>query len=186
MTGAPETRTLQIETDKEKYFEDEQVLIKLKVLDDFYNPAPKQKLSLIIHQGKNVIRKKDLVTDEKGHAVHEFLPVDQGFYSAKVEWIRKKEKLVEEVSFGVFSETAEFQRPLVNSDLMEKIAEITGGQHRVLGADSNLAGLTIENPEVKIQAKTKSISLWDSWWSYGLILLFLFSDWYLRRKSGLS
>ena len=186
LTGAPETRTLQIESDKEKYFEDEHVLIKLKVLDDFYNPAPKQKLSLIIRQGKNVIRKKDLVTDEKGHAMHEFLPGDQGFYSAKVEWVRTKEKLVEEISFGVFSETAEFQRPLVNSDLMKKIAEITGGQHRVLRVGSNLAGLAIENPEVKIQAKTKSISLWDSWWSYGLILLFLFSDWYLRRKSGLS
>ena len=186
LTGAPETRKLQIETDKKKYFDDEQVLIKLKVLDDFYNPAPKQKLSLIIRQGKNVIRKRELVTDEKGHAVHEFLPGDQGFYSARVEWARKQEKLEEEVSFGVFSETAEFQRPLVNSDLMKKIAEITGGRHRVLQAGSNLAGLPIENPEIKIQAKTKSLSLWDSWWSYGLILLFLFSDWYLRRKSGLS
>jgi uncharacterized membrane protein len=186
LTGDPETRKLQIETDKEKYFEDERVLIKLKVLDDFYNPAPKQKLSLIIHQGKNMIRKKELVTDDKGHAVHEFLPGDQGFYSARVEWIREQGKLDEEVNFGVFSETAEFQRPLVNSDLMKKIAEITGGQHRILQAGSNLAGLPIENPEVKIQAKTKSLSLWDSWWSYGLILLFLFSDWYLRRKSGLS
>ena len=186
LTGAPETRRLQIETNKKKYFEDEQALIKLKVLNDFYNPAPKQKLSLIIRQGKNVINKKELVTDEKGHAVYEFLPGNQGFYSARVEWALKQEKLVEEVSFGVFSETAEFQRPLVNSDLMKKIAEITGGRHRVLHADSNLAGLPVANPEVKIQAKTKSFSLWDSWWSYGLILLFLFFDWYLRRKSGLS
>jgi hypothetical protein len=69
---------------------------------------------------------------------------------------------------------------------MKKIAEITGGRHRVLHAGSNLAGLPIANPEVKVQAKTKSLSLWDSWWSYGLILLFLFADWYLRRKSGLS
>jgi hypothetical protein len=70
--------------------------------------------------------------------------------------------------------------------LLKKIAEVSGGKYHVLTQDTDLTGTRFENPEVLVKTKTKSMSLWDNWWSYGLILIFLLMDWYTRRKSGLS
>ena len=91
-----------------------------------------------------------------------------------------------ETVFGVLSPKVEFQKPLVNERLLKSIAKITGGTYRVLGDKTDLAGLSFPNPEVRVKTSSRSLSLWDNWWSYGLILGFLFVDWWLRRKSGLS
>ena len=40
--------------------------------------------------------------------------------------------------------------------------------------------------KVEIKTHSKSVSLWDNWWTYGLILGLLFLDWFTRRKFGLS
>jgi len=39
---------------------------------------------------------------------------------------------------------------------------------------------------VQVNSHSRSLSLWDNWWAYSLVVGFLVMDWYLRRKSGLS
>jgi hypothetical protein len=96
---------------------------------------------------------------------------------------RKREA---ELGFALFSETAEFEKPRVNETLLQCMAEVTGGKYEVLSPKTGLFELNFDRREVEVKTHSKSISLWDNWLTYGLILGFLFIDWFTRRKSGLS
>lgn len=188
MTDDPDTRRVQIETDKEKYREGETVLVKYKVLGEDYNPLPGLKLKLHIRYltDNDDLEIKTLETDHNGAGEYEFHPKREGFYYARVIVDLKDGPNERETVFGVLSPKIEFQKPLINEGLLKNIAKITGGTYSVLGDKTDLAGLSFPNPEVRVKTSSQSLSLWDNWWSYGLILGFLFIDWWLRRKSGLS
>lgn len=178
----PQTRRLQLESDKERYREEEQVLIKFKLLRKNYQPAPGVTGKLTITSRSEEIIAKDLKTDEQGEQVFPFLPEEAGFYKAVMEI----DKLKEEVMFSVLKDNAEFEKPLVNDFVLKKIAQVSGGQYQVLDGTNDLSGIRFDNPEIKVKSHSRSFALWDNWWAYGLVAGFLFLDWWLRRKSGLS
>ena len=86
----------------------------------------------------------------------------------------------------VFSPQVEFQKPLVNEALLKAVSKVTGGRYHFLEAGMKIENLPFPNPEVEIKSSSRMVSLWDSWWTYGLIVGFLTVEWWLRRKSGLS
>jgi hypothetical protein len=182
LIAEPETRRLQLDSDKERYREEEQVLIKFKLLKENYQPAINitGKLTLSSRSGK-VIR-KELKTDKLGGQVFPFIPEQTGFYEAVIEI----EGLQEKIMFSVLKDNAEFEKPLVNDFVLKKIAQVSGGQYRVLNGTNDLSALQFENPEIKLKSHSRSFSLWKNWWAYGLFVGFLFLDWWLRRKAGLS
>ena len=182
LIAEPETRRLQLESDKERYREEEQVLIKFKLLKENYQPATNitGKLTLSSRSGEVII--KELNTDELGGQVFPFLPEQAGFYEAVIEI----EGLQEKIMFSVLKDNAEFEKPLVNDFVLKKIAQVSGGQYKVLDGTNDLSALQFENPEIKVKSHSRSFSLWENWWAYGLVVGFLFLDWWLRRKAGLS
>ena len=188
MTDAPATRLAKVETDKEKYREGEKVLVKFQALAKDYNPLPKAKVKLSINRlgGAKGLENVDLQTDSDGFGRHEFLPPQEGFYSAQITVEAKDGPATYKTIFKVSSPTAEFQKPLVNEKLLKYIAATTGGAYSVLKGKTSLATLAFPNPEIRVQASGRTISLWDSWWTYGMVLGLLCLDWWLRRKSGLS
>ncbi|MFQ5671770.1 MAG: glutamine amidotransferase [Nitrospinales bacterium] len=186
MTNEPETQQIKIETDKERYRENEKVLIKVKMLREDYNPLPNEKIDLILHSISNgkTLSKHTLQTNALGEANFEFTPSGEGFYSARLK--RAAEDLKKEALFSVFSETAEFEKPLINSLLLKTMAEATGGAFRVLDEQTNLADQRFSNPEVRTKSDSKILSLWDNWWVYFMFIGFLSMEWWTRRKLGLS
>ena len=96
------------------------------------------------------------------------------------------EVLSGEKRFIVFSPQIEFQKPLVNEALLQTLSKVTGGSHQVLEAGMNIGNLAFPNPEVEVKSSSRMVSLWNSWWMYGLIVGFLVVEWWARRKSGLS
>ena len=88
--------------------------------------------------------------------------------------------------FSVLKDTAELEKPLVNEYLLKKISEISGGKHRLLSGSDDLSTYQFANPDLRIKSNIRSFSLWDNWWTYGLMVSFLAMEWFLRRKSGLS
>ncbi|MBT3367693.1 MAG: hypothetical protein HN472_09930 [Nitrospina sp.] len=189
LIAEPETRRLQLESDKERYREGEQALIKLKLLQKNYQPAVGVAAKLILKPILVKPEKKtvyDLKTDEQGEAVFPFLPDGQGFYTAQIQAGLEAESLTEEIMFSVLRDTAEFEKPLVNDTLLKKISEITGGEHHLLTGEDDLSVYKFPNPDVQVKSYSRSFSLWDNWWAYGLVMGLLVMDWYLRRKSGLS
>ncbi|MCH8158049.1 MAG: hypothetical protein IID18_09940, partial [Nitrospinae bacterium] len=186
LTDDPETRLLQLETDKERYEEGEDVLIRVRLLEEDYNPAVGVEVRLTIKTRSGPVKTETLKTDGNGEVRHQWMPEQEGFYSVRAEAEVGGEKREAELGFALFSETAEFQKPWVNETLLKRMAEVTGGKYEVLTAETDLSRLRFENPEVEVKTHSKSISLWDNWWTYGLILGFLLIDWFTRRKSGLS
>lgn len=184
MTDEPETHRLQVETDKEKYRENETVRVHLKVLREDYNPHRGAPLDLVIDSvpGKQQWARQSLQADDQGEAQFEFSPNREGFYSVRVT----SQSLSGEARFSVASSKAEFQKPRVNAQFLKAIAHVTGGTHQVLGEAPSLEKLFFPNPIIESDTSTRWISLWDNWGSYGLILGLLSLEWWLRRKSGLS
>ncbi len=182
LIAEPQTRRLQLESDKDRYQEEQQVLIKFKLLKKNYQPASNVTGRLTISSREGEIVSKDLKTDEQGEQVFSFLPKQAGFFRASIEI----EKLKEEVMFSVLKDNAEFEKPLVNDFVLKKIAKVSGGKYFVLNGANDLTALQFENPEINIKSHSRSFSLWDNWWAYGFVVGFLFLDWWLRRKAGLS
>jgi uncharacterized membrane protein len=186
MTHAPETRLLRLETDRERYREGEEVLIKFNILKEDYTPSAGEKVNLTVVKVTGEREKQLLESDQNGDGGFQFLPDRSGFYSVQVEVDRKGEKISDAISFGVLGDNAEFDKPLVNDALLKNVAEITGGQYVVLDETIDLTNYKFKNPEVLVQTKRKTFSLWNNWWAYGLLVGVLMLDWWTRRKSGLS
>jgi hypothetical protein len=187
LIGEPETRRLQLESDKERYQEGEQVLIKFKLLKKNYQPATDTMVKLTLQPLKKEPRPEmELKTDEQGEGVFPFLPDEEGFYTAQIKADLEGESLTEEIMFSVLKDTAEFEKPLINEYLLRKISEISGGRHRLLNGSDDLSAYQFANPDVQVKSHSRSFSLWDNWWAYSLMVGFLVTDWFLRRKSGLS
>ncbi|MEC7640892.1 MAG: hypothetical protein VYC17_01940, partial [Nitrospinota bacterium] len=186
MTNEPETQRIKIETDKEKYGENEKVLIKIKMVREDYQPLPREKVDLVVTSvSKNkVMLSQILKTNERGETEMEFVPQGEGYYSIKLSGASPTLKV--NTYFSVFSETAEFDKPLINSLLLQKMAEATGGIYRILSRQTDLSGQKFLNPEIRMKSDSRVFSLWDNWWGYLLIVGFLFVEWWMRRKSGLS
>jgi hypothetical protein len=188
MTREPATNPVQVETDKEKYREHEKVVIHFKVSGQDYNPLPGVEVDLVLNslpKGQELVREK-VKTDEHGEGRFEISPGREGFYAAKVALTSGGKVLSGETRFIVFSPQIEFQKPLVNEALLQSLAKVTGGSHRVLEEGMTIANLAFPNPEVEIKSSSRMVSLWNSWWTYGLIVGFLVVEWFTRRKSGLS
>jgi uncharacterized membrane protein len=187
LIAEPETRRLQLESDKERYQEGEQVLIKFKLLKKNYQPATDPMMKLTLQSLKKEPRPEiELKTDEQGEGVFPFLPDEEGFYTAQIKADLEGESLTEEIMFSVLKDTAEFEKPLINEFLLKKISEVSGGRHRILNGSDDLSTYQFANPDVQVKSHSRSFSLWDNWWAYSLMVVFLVMEWFLRRKSGLS
>ena len=182
LIAEPETRRLQLESDKERYREEEQVLIKFKLLKENYQPAQNITGKLTLSSRSGEVIAKELKTDKLGGQVFPFIPEQSGFYEAVIEI----EGLQEKIMFSVLKDNAEFEKPLVNDFVLKKIAQVSGGQYKVLDGTNDLSALQFDNPEIKVKSHSRSFSLWENWWAYGLVVGFLVMDWWLRRKAGLS
>ena len=182
LIAEPETRRLQLESDKERYREEEQVLIKFKLLKENYQPAENITGKLTLSSRSGAVIAKELKTDKLGGQVFPFIPEQSGFYEAVIEI----EGLQEKIMFSVLKDNAEFEKPLVNDFVLKKMAQVSGGQYKVLDGTNDLSALQFENPEIKVKSHSRSFSLWENWWAYGFVVGFLVMDWWLRRKAGLS
>jgi uncharacterized membrane protein len=188
MTREPETDPVQVTTDKEKYRENETVRIRFNVSGRDYVPLPGVAVELVMKalpRGQELVR-HTLKTDEQGEGHFEFHPGREGFYSVQVSLTSGGEVLSGETRFIVYSPQIEFQKPLVNADLLQTLSKVTGGIHHVLEEGTRFDKLSFPSPKVEIKSSSRMVSLWDSWWTYGLIVGLLSVEWWVRRKSGLS
>ena len=121
LISEPQTRRLQLKSDKDRYQEEQKVLIKFKLLEKNYQPASNVTGRLTISSRAGEIISKDLKTDEQGEQTFSFLPKQAGFYRASIVI----EGLREEIMFSVLKDNAEFEKPLVNDFLLKKIARVS-------------------------------------------------------------
>jgi len=185
--GEPETQTLRVAMDKEEYREDEEVLIKLQVLKEDYNPSPNEKIHFTITppNGKKV--EIDQSSGENGELNLHYQPKETGYHSVQIKRDTQEEAQFIETGFSVSADNSEFSQAQANPELMKKIAQTTSGQFIHIGSnDDSAMSLHFPDPKKFAHLNNKTISLWNNWWLYGLLTGLLLLDWIVRRKSGLS
>ncbi len=184
--GEPETQTLRVATDKEQYHENEEVLLKLQVLKDDYNPSSNEKIHFDITPPQGEKIKIDQKSGENGELDLHYQPKETGYYSVRIKREKEEGEQVIETGFVVSSDDSEFSQAQADPELMKKIADTTGGQFLNIGSQDRASLFNFPNPKKFAHINNKTISLWNNWWLYGLLTGLLLLDWIIRRKSGLS
>ena len=72
----------------------------------------------------------------------------------------------------------------MQKDLLERMAQLTGGRYLALRDLPLLAGLVQTKPAVSIL--DKEIELWDNWLIVALFVMFTGIEWAWRRKKNLA
>jgi uncharacterized membrane protein len=188
LTRDPETHNLQVETDKDKYGVDEKPTVRYRVYDEDFSPVAEGSATLIVtaSAAQREVLRQTVKTDADGEGSFQINPPGEGFYTVRVEATVQGETATSETTFQVFVDTAEFQNPMVNAGLLRELARLTGGTYQILDGNTKMESLRFPNPQVRVDSRLRTLSLWDNWWFFGCILGLLAVDWWVRRKSGLS
>ena len=86
--------------------------------------------------------------------------------------------------FEVADSTPELAETSMQKDLLERMAQLTGGRYLALRDLPLLAGLVQTKPAVSIL--DKEIELWDNWLIGALFVMFTGIEWAWRRKKNLA
>jgi hypothetical protein len=84
----------------------------------------------------------------------------------------------------VLSDPFEQQNPLPNHELLQRIANLSGG--KVLSKPSELAELLQARPVVELNPVQTQNPAWSQWWLWGLLGLLISSEWIARRLKGFA
>ncbi|MBM2802560.1 MAG: Threonine dehydrogenase [Deltaproteobacteria bacterium] len=169
----------------------EKIAIKLKVLKDDFTPTRQASVQLRVLSAESEPTLVAASADsDEGEYTGEFIPTKEGTYRVEAEAslagkVLGKDKTSFTAAF-TYGETDD-GRPRL--DLLKQIAETSKGEYFSIN-DWN------EKTVEKIAAKLESVApsqiveqrqtrLWSTLWPFGIILLLLSIEWWLRRKWGL-
>jgi uncharacterized membrane protein len=169
----------------------EKVMIKLKVLNDDYTPARQASIQLRVFSPEGEPTLVSTGPDaEEGEYSGEFIPTKEGTYRVEGEASAGAKTLGRDrTSFTAAFSYGETDDGLPRLDLLKKIAESSKGEYLSIN-DWN------EKSFDKIAAKLEAIApseiveqrqtrLWSNLWPFGVILVLLSVEWWMRRKWGL-
>lgn len=181
-------RPIAAHTDKESYVPYEQVTIKVDVRDSTYNYINDAviKATITTPSGKAVAVPFNWSSNGKVEYLGSVHPeelglyaVDLSVYSAKGEFLGKAE-----TAFFVEESTAEFTNAQLQSGLLRRVAEISGGKYYHQDEAKKLSD------EIAVMesnySKLVEYDLWDMPLVFLLAAAILAIEWYVRRSKGLS
>lgn len=187
--SAPERIT--IEFDKEFYHVGDQVEVKATVLNDEYEADNDATLWL---QTSNPLEEfidtpMEWDIEEDGVYRSSFVAEEEGVYSLLVDVASAAgeagdSSAEKRAAFVVTPSLREYNNAELDSGLLSRIAEASGGSYFDLAAAAALAEAIEFTPNA--YSREVQIDLWDRPWLLGLLILLLCVDWMMRRIKGLS
>ncbi len=161
--------------------------IEARVRDLKFEPQDDAVVKLKIQHHDGTVKEisADPSLEEAGQFMAEYLSEDIEGYRIEVKAINAEGKEIDsaEVAHAWNHEAAEYAHLGPNSELLEKIAETTGG--RMLRLDS-LGQLPALLSQVDFPvSETREHPLWHSPWWFLLALGCFLGEWALRRRSGM-
>lgn len=185
LVGDPEGKQVRVRTDKIRYGVNEIVKVRVKVLGKDYAPAKEPFISLVI-TGEGGSRQISGLKLEGEEWVLDMENPGIGGWKLEASARDKSGESLgsDETAFIVEGRGAELDNPFPNPELLEQIAQITGGKTISLGSGGDFGSL----PSRKAWRVTgrKTTPLWDNWIAGTLILLIFSLEWYFRRRWGLN
>lgn len=169
----------------------EKIAIKLKVLKDDFTPTRQASVQLRVLSAEGEPTLVAASADgEEGEYTGEFIPTKEGTYRVEAEASLAGKALgKDKTSFTAAFTYGETDDGRPRLDLLKQIAATSKGEYFSIN-DWN------EKAVEKIAAKLESVApsqiveqrqtrLWSTLWPFGIILLLLSIEWWMRRKWGL-
>ncbi len=187
--SAPERIT--IELDREFYNVGDLVNVKATVLNDEYEADNDATLWM---QTSNPLEEfvdapMEWDIEEDGVYRASFLAEEEGVYSllldvASAAGESSDSSAEKRAAFVVTPSLREYANAELDSGLLNRIAEVSGGSYFNLAGAAALTSTLEFTPNA--YSREVQIDLWDRPWLLGLLILLLCTDWIARRIKGLS
>jgi uncharacterized membrane protein len=181
-------RPIEAHTDKESYAPYEQVTLKVEVRDSTYQYIEDAavKATITTPSGKLVDVPFNWASNGKVEYIGSFQTDELGLYLVEVSAYSAKGELLGKTQSGFFVEEskAEFTNAQLQSGLLKRLAEISGGKYYHQDQAKTLAD------EISVRessySKLVEYDLWDMPLVFLLAVAILAIEWYIRRSKGLS
>ncbi len=169
----------------------EKMDFKIRVFKDDFTPAPQATLDLrVFSPDGEPIHLEATPGGQEGEYKSEFVPTREGSYRIEAEAKLGGLSLGKDRKhFAVSYLYGESEDGRPRPELLKKIAEMSQGEFIPI---SQWNEQSVEKIVAKLESRTPSriierrqIPLWSTLWTFGLILLLLASEWWIRRKWGL-
>ena len=187
--SAPERIT--IEFDREFYNVGDEVNVRATVLNNEYEADNDATLWM---QTSNPLEEfidapMEWDIEEDGVYRANFIAEEEGIYSLLVDVASaageaSDSSVEKKAAFVVTPSLREYTNAELDSGLMARIAEVSGGSYFNLSVASELANTIEFTPNA--YSREVQIDLWDRPWLLALLILLLCVDWVSRRTKGLS
>jgi uncharacterized membrane protein len=181
----PELAYLHIESDRDEYAPSEAPRMTLRLLDHDYRPAPSQAITVTLSRAEapSVLLSKKVTTDEDGQAQVELAAPGPGAYRAVARSGNQGRPATDDDVFLVRAAEAELEHPSAREDILQGIAQATGG--RYLGPAATLdAGLDFLPPRIVRVDRRSDVELWSRPYLLLICLALFGAEWSLRKRSG--
>ena len=185
LTTAPQS-SIKLDIPKTEYTLKEPVVIEVTAMDKNFALTNKAKIrSVVIDDTGN---RKELTLEQvlgkDGLYTARFIPNRNGDYTVTATGTLAGEDLgKQQALFEVKPSFAEFSDAALNMPLLSNLASMTGGNYYPIAEASQLV-----NQISLVESATSEITdvdIWDLPLIFGLILLFLGLEWFLRKRGGL-
>ncbi len=185
LTTAPKA-SLKLDIAKTEYTLKEPVVINVTATDKDYALTNDAKLRAIVVDDNGVRKELQLEQDlgKDGQYNARFIPSRYGEYTITATGTLNGETLgKQQALFEVKPSYAEFSDAALNVNLLTNLAEMSGGKYYPIEEAGQLV-----NQISLVESATSEITdvdIWDLPLIFGLILLFLGLEWFLRKRGGL-
>jgi hypothetical protein len=185
-------KRIYLETDRKQYDTGERVLIQARLLDLEYRPLDAKSYTVLVEQKpargdpREVVLKPVQGMKDKGIYQGYFIPDREGDF--RVFPLKAQEGDYNSPLFHVDPISREKVDQQVRRDLLEKLAELTGGKMLSV-RDLYENKLTIPDKSRVVELPPRETELWDSSWVYAvyaLILALAAVEWFMRRINDLA
>ncbi|HTE53579.1 MAG TPA: glutamine amidotransferase [Kofleriaceae bacterium] len=184
----PDLRYLRVDSDRIEYGPGAPVRVDVRLLDRDYKPRAGGGVSLEVVRGSDPastekVAQAQITTGEVGEAHHELSRLDAGVYRVTARAQVGERKVEASDIFLVRQASEELSRPAPTQELLQVIADATGG--RQLGPVDELpADLPMAEPRVVRVDRRSDVELWSRPWLLIAALLLLGLEWGLRGRIG--
>jgi len=185
LTTAPQS-SIKLDIPKTEYTLKEPVVIEVTAMDKNFALTNKAKIRAVVidETGNRKELTLEQVLGKDGLYTARFIPNRNGDYTVTATGTLAGEDLgKQQALFEVKPSFAEFSDAALNMPLLSNLASMTGGNYYPIAEAPQLV-----NQISLVESATSEITdvdIWDLPLIFGLILLFLGLEWFLRKRGGL-
>ncbi|MGQ3686281.1 MAG: glutamine amidotransferase [Candidatus Loosdrechtia sp.] len=185
----PTLNPVRATVNKETFLPNEEIQGKIEVLGRNYQPLEGVQLDIEVtneFSGKSIFVGNE-ITGSDGQFRFTLKHGLEGYFIVKAVARKENEEIGQDYTvFNIAVKNKEFNDPSIRSDILAKMAEVSGGKYFHLPTKNAGEKISIENPSVTKLVGKRQISLWDNWYAFTVILTIVSFEWWIRKRSGLS